>query len=489
MTAMIPYRSLVAVFLALLFLASMNTEGYAAEAGQAGFTKTGEKSLDRYVDPLIIKGEYLASMKGFPLDGLRLYSCQDESFVPVPFQVDEITEEGYKVLPDGPQGNPEKANHVLDPQDELLFMSFDTGDRAAFTGPPLNCRQFTEIEVEDPLNSGKGWVYLLYFDSSPPELSDKPPYSGTVQLEHPTGYETKTEYYDIKGKQIEHRGKTYNQIFYKQFSTPAAAGGTGVDAVDRMKWRVQIGFLFNVIKVSFDEDSLIGNFICWQKGPIRGTYRVWASAILPLGLKSPRFLADIIGYDSSISTSTVLNVPFNPGYVITEIVTRIGTDMSPEAKGMLFFNSENLEGFRVDGLMSEREKHFNNKRDTWRLVTGPQGTIMNRSTWSDNFLDQAESVEVEYIDDEGSPDQPEFYEGQIGHACSVAKLKKLKPGTYTIFIEWYAPPHFYDPQNANKINLEVVRHYLDFQDNPLEFTISERHGINQARPVPAKKWK
>ncbi len=475
--------------LCFTFLVSVNTTAYGAEQNDnIEFVKIQEKTLERYVDPLIIEGKNLPSMDNLPIEGLRLYSSQDEGFVPVPFQIDEITKEGYKVLPQGPQGNPEKANHVFDKQDEFLFMSFDTGHRIQFAKPPLNCKKYTEVEIQDPLNNKKGWVYLLYFDTSPPEPSTRI-YTGTVEPENSTGYEVKTKNFTIKGKQVESKGEKYNQIFYKKFTTPVAAGGSGADYVDRLKWRVRIGFLFNMIKVSFDEDSLIGNFICWKKGPIRGTYRVWASATLPLGLKSPRFIADVIAYDSSISTSTALNVPFNPGHVITEIVTWIGTDLSPEAKGMRFFNSENLQGFKIDGEMSKAEKRFSKKRDTWRLITGPQGTLMNRSTWSDNFLDQAESVEINYIDDVKSADGPEFHEGQLGHASSVARLKKLKPGMYNIFIEWYWPPNFYDPQNPEKINLEVVQHYLNFQDNPLTFAIEENTGKNKAIPVPAKKWK
>ncbi len=460
----------------------------ASETKPSDFVIIENKSLERYVDPLIIEGKYLPAMEKSAVSGLRLYSCLEQDFVPIPFQVDEKTDDGYKILPKGPQGNPEKANKLFDKYDELLFMAFDTGDKVQFAEPPINCKQFTEIEIIDPLNGHKGWVYLLYFDSTPPQASDKN-YAGTIFPEHPTGYEVKTDYYTIKGKQIEHRGKKYNQIFYKKFTTPVSAGGTGVDYIDRLKWRVKIGFLFNIIKVSFDEDSLIGNFICWKMGPIRGTYRVWASATLPFGLKSPRFIADVVAYDRSISTSTALNVPFNPGYVITEIVTRIGTDMSPEAEGMMFFNSENLKGFKVDGVMSKAEKNFNKKRDTWRLLTGPQGTLMNRSTWSENFLDQAESVEVSYVDDISSPDKPEFHEGQLGFANSVARLKKLKPDKYMIFIEWYWPPHFFDPENPDKLNLEVVKHYLHFQDEPLKFAVEGNQGVNKAIPVPAKKWK
>ena len=161
MPAMSFYRSLAAASLVFLILISTKTSAYAAEDTAAAFTPLEEKSLKRYVDPLIIMGEYLSSMQGLPLAGLRLYAFRDQEFVPIPFQVDETTEEGDKVLPAGPEGNPEMANYVIDPQDELLFMAFDSGDKVAFTDSPLNCRQYIEIEVNDPLNNGKGWVYLL----------------------------------------------------------------------------------------------------------------------------------------------------------------------------------------------------------------------------------------------------------------------------------------------------------------------------------------
>ncbi len=476
------------VFLVFFFLTSHFTIYAYDREDISDLTRIEDKTLDRYVDPLIIEGTYLPTMIELPIDGLRLYSHQDQGFVPIPFQIDEVTEDGYKVLPEGPQGNPEKANHVFDKQDELLFMAFDTGDKVKISRMPLNCPQFIEIEINDPLNHKKGWVYLLYFDISPPPPSTKY-YCGKSEKDWSTGYEAVSPYMTIGGKQITYKGKTYNQVFYDKFTTPVSAGGTGVDYIDRLKWHVEVGFLFNTIKVSFDEDNLIGDFLCWKTGPIRGTSRVWAAAKLPFGLKSPRFVADVVGYDKSISTSTVLNVPFNPGYVITEITTRIGTDLSPEAYGMRFFNSENLQGFKIDGHMSTQEESFNPKRDTWRIITGPQGTVMNRSTWSENFLSQAETVEVGYLDDIQSPDPPESLDGQIGHSYSLAKMKKMKPGTYNINIEWYWPSHFYDPKNPDKINLEVVNHYLNFQDNPLQFLASEMQGINKTKPAPAQKWK
>ena len=475
--------------LSLCFCISAETSLYASEQkAPPYFTVIAENTIDRNVDPMIIEGKYIPSMLGLQISGMRVYSYLDGSFVPIPYQIDETTEEGYKVLPFGPEANPEMANNILDEQDEVLFMCHDFGAKLEFSSPPLNSSKFTEIEIIDPINNNKGWVYLLYFNSPAPDRTAKR-YLAETDLTQANGYAGETPFLIIKGKTTEHRGKTYNQIFYEEFRTPVGAGGTAVDYADRLKWRFNVGFLFNIIKVDFNEDRLIANFLCWKMGPIRATTRAGAQAILPMGLRSPRFVADVIGYEKGVSSSTVLNIPFNPGYVTTEIGARIGTDLSPDAHGMYFFNSENLQGVLIDGVMSEEECHLSDKRDTWRLITGAQGTLMNRSTWSEPFLEQAKTVKMGYLDDAGAPDSPDDHEGQIGHAHSIAKVRTLKPDTYLIFIEWYFPPFLFDPQNPTTLDIKKVEDFLNFQDYPLEFVIESERGVNKSRPVPAKMWK
>jgi hypothetical protein len=445
------------------------------------------KSLSRWVDPVILKGDSLEGLTGYRLELLRLYAAHGSDLNPIPYQFDEYTPQGHKVLPEGPEGNPQDGNGLLDAHDELIFMASDTGDRIDTDSNMMEgLQKIVEIELIDPINNQKGWCYLLAFTASPPAPSPVS-YTGDVNPQNPTGYTNRQDYYHIRGKQVIHGGKTYNQIFYQEIATPKPGGGTDENYVDRMKWRVDVRFMFSLLSIKFDEDSLMGNFICWKKGPIRGTYRVYAQARLPMGLKSPRFIADVIGYRAIISTTTALSVPFNPGYVITKLVTRIGTDLGPKAYGMLFFNSENPQGFLIDGRTSEEEKQMQPAMDSWRLITGPQGTLMNRSFWSKSFMEQVPDIRITYTDDLEKPDLPEFIPGQIGNSTSVAEVKSLKAGKYLIGIEWYWPPHFYDSMSDGTLNMAVVQQYLNYQDRPLEFQVGGRKGVSLARPLPPKK--
>jgi len=239
----------------------------------------------------------------------------------------------------------------------------------------------------------------------PPARSSVRYVHADIALDDPTGYRSFSPYYLIHGKTLQYKGKRYNQIFYDALFQSPLAGGTGEDYVDRMKWRLRLRFLFGSIKIHFDEDSLTGEFFAWRRGAIRGTYRVWAVANLPMGLKSPRIVADIVQVgENIISTGTLLHVPFNPGYVLTDMSTRIGTDLSAEAKGMRFYNSNNRNGILIDGTPKEAVKKMDRGRDDWRLICGPQGAMMNRSYWSPNFIEQAKSIQVYMVDDvdEGS---------------------------------------------------------------------------------------
>ena len=60
------------------------------------------------------------------------------------------------------------SDGVLSTKDELVFQSRDLGVRAARTAWPQGATGGVEIEVQDPLDRGRGWAYLFLFDVPPP---------------------------------------------------------------------------------------------------------------------------------------------------------------------------------------------------------------------------------------------------------------------------------------------------------------------------------
>jgi len=129
------------------------------------------KSFGRWPDPIVADCGLLASLAGKRVEFVRLYAWAGGSFQPIPFQIDENDMQGNKVYPSGEHANPEAANGLVDKGEELVFMARDCGDRVSPEVFPPGVEISEEMELQDPLTGGKGWVYVLYSESAPPPIS------------------------------------------------------------------------------------------------------------------------------------------------------------------------------------------------------------------------------------------------------------------------------------------------------------------------------
>lgn len=187
------------------------------------------KTLTRFHDPVIVETSLLTGLFTRETVGYRLFSVRQGVLQPIPFQFDERNSIGELVFPDT-EGIGE---FTFDENDELVFMAKDTGDRIAPARLPSERDVAVEIEVTDPVNGKRGWVYLLHFPESPPPLS-------------PITYAT----FDLDANQARTLFYTMDYFPGRNFFTGmrihAAAGGTGENILDRMKLRIQPTFSLGV---------------------------------------------------------------------------------------------------------------------------------------------------------------------------------------------------------------------------------------------------
>jgi hypothetical protein len=435
------------------------------------------KTIKRWPDPVIIHGKDLPGWTGRGLANLRVYACRLGTFVPIPYQFDEITPEGKKVLPEGgPEANPEDGNGVLDTQDEFLFMAHDAGDRVQPREWINGFDDVLEITIRDPKDGGKGWCYLFLFNHNPPQPS--PLHYAT----HNDKYNQHYNFYVFSQNQFKvHSGRVYRQIFNQKWKIPEYAGGTFTNFIDRLKFRVRVRLFFGSVKLTTTEDDVTGDTLALRDGPVRCNRRCWGQVMLPLGFKTPKIMSDIIGYDTMFVCPVELSVPINPGLVLTDLTMYSGTDLNPSAIGSRWYNSNNLSGFRVDGKTTEDEKNMNMAQDQWRMVTGPYGTMMNRSIWDPQFLRQAR-IQIKFTDDLSVNDPPEYCAGQIGMANNYSTVENLKPGVYVMELDWFFIPWFNSHESKGKLNMGKVNAYLDMYDSPLNISAGQGWFINAPRP-------
>lgn len=431
--------------------------------------------MRRHVDPVEVRGAYLDPFLGREIGRFGLFARREGVFHPVPFQIDERTAEGKLVLPSGPEGNPREGNGILDPQDELVFMCRDAASRAPRERQERLPGQTLEVELEDPVREERAWLYLNWDPDRPGppvarpkveliEGSEEEPYA----LKYKTGM--------VRGRVIRHGGKSYQTPLYDAWICNPESGGSGRDLLDAMKVRLKLGFLFDSVRFSFDETTLLGGIDAVRFGPVRGAGRFWMRGVLPLGIKSPRAFMDVYLYDTLVLVPGTFVVSGSKKHVLSSFEITVGYDLSEEALGMRFYNSNNPAGFEVDGRMSDEEKNMEHGLDEWRAVVGPQGAMITASVWDERYKAQAD-ITVHLTDDVEAVMPPEDTPGSIGFHYNTSRAGKLQAGVYHTLLCWFYPERMYDPQ---RLRLDVIREYLDIRQRPLRVRVGTHTFENPA---------
>jgi hypothetical protein len=128
----------------------------------------------RFYEPVEIMGDYVPKMLGNKVKDLTLYSWRENTWHLVLFQIDERTPEGMFILPKGPQAHASQVNGDFDPQDILVFMAREAGERAPETAGPPGASSVVPIRLFDPLATKSAWVYLAWYRDGTPGRETEP---------------------------------------------------------------------------------------------------------------------------------------------------------------------------------------------------------------------------------------------------------------------------------------------------------------------------
>ncbi len=133
------------------------------------------KTLSRTEDLVVLTGAELPKLRGIHKDLLRAYASRAGKLEPIPFQVDERTPELEYCWTSGPDPVKDVDDGRVDEDDEVAFRAADAGDRTT-EGSIAGSTARMEIELEDPLDGGKGWVYVFAYEDkghAPPARSER----------------------------------------------------------------------------------------------------------------------------------------------------------------------------------------------------------------------------------------------------------------------------------------------------------------------------
>jgi len=434
---------------------------------QLGVLSAGETGRDtRYYEPVEVPGDLAGPLLGRKTDQLAAFAWKDNRWQQTLLQIDERTPEGNFIFTHGKEANKADGDGRLDPQDLIIFMARHAGQAAPPGSQPPDIESILPLEMIDPITGLSRWLYLAAFTEKAALPAVKPLCEVLIT---PDQFLLRFPTYDYDALINYHKKEPIPTPYINNLTVNKNAGGNEKNIIDRQKVRGQISYLGGLMKFQFNEGIISGGIAAYKPGPIRVLTHSVMYPQLPLKVKGPKFFIDSILVDTLALTTTKIKIPFDPGYLIDELLLELGMDLTPEAKGMRFYNSTNPKGFLIDGKMEE-EEGFDTSKDNWRLITGPQGTQIMISNIGPKLLQEG-TIQTLYRDNEKEPSPPENFKGHLGAAFDSIRVKGIKAGIYNITVFGCIPEHFYDPEKFNHVLLEEI---LSIQDNPLEIKVGSK---------------
>ena len=272
--------------------------------------------LDREIDPVVITGKQLPQLIDKNISSIRVFAFQENKAVAIPFQIDQKDSHGNWVwdvaLHEGSVDNddPEKTA-LFDHNDELVFMALDTGDKSIAVRAAIPADVVVEIEILDPVNQTRGWVYAAFFNS------DTPPLSPTRYMRYrPEDQTVISPIYEFSYS-TEHIAVMNNLVLN---DTPI---------MDRTKIRGEVDWRIMFLNgtINFNENSIDGYMAGYIDGPVRTITRAVDYLALSNGMTTGDINCDHLYYTHHSEIPLLLSMKF-PVKRVSMLVTTCQVNIS-----------------------------------------------------------------------------------------------------------------------------------------------------------------
>lgn len=351
------------------------------------FSPIKSNAISRIHDPIVIQAQQLPDLLGQAVEDVRIYvySKSLEMWNPILFQIDELDQTGTYLG---------EKNSIMDPADEIVFLSNDLGDIASPVQWPENTSAHMdnrfEIRITDPLlpeESGYAYIFISkdlqkltgsYFDVNTIEDWVKTPSYTVTFGEH--GFQSGLYIHETAG------GDSINIVERQKLRIIGKVLGTNDDFAILEEMDGSIKLLNGLAKI----DAYVGpksiNYL--QNKTIR------AHRYLELEY---RFKGSVLSYKINKTGTYQFLTTFYPtfsefqsgDFEITKIdnvnirEVRMTTDLLPNAKGMLFYNPYNNPPLRIDESGDSYDDTLPWPGDNWHLIVAnpsdPERTINTAS--------------------------------------------------------------------------------------------------------------
>jgi len=421
-------------------------------AGSLGADRPQAKTLKRQIDPVVVSGAAVETLQGRPLRNVGLFACRASADCrPIPFQIDE-KRNGQYVFHSGAEAGEDDDRGRLDADDEIAFLAGDAGAPAGPGGLSKQAVGGVEIILTDPVDGGRGFVYLLEFPGEAPRSA--------------------IDYvrYDVANNQIE---TTDYRVSYDSaapisigwLSVKQEAGGSDQSVADRQKIRIEALAKGDLLRFHRNEEHFRAEVTAYTDGAVRVLRRSRTWLLLLWRIPSPSIEITSTYWKTGMIFPMRVRIPFRISRIFHRVQMRVYVDTPPQVPGRRFYNAHNREGVAIDGKMSQAEYDLDLRPAEWQVVAGSRPE--HREGWFSRQRHQADqsgiAMPLYYLDDAALADGPEHYPGCFGClGFELAGLEEMAAGDTEVEVQMF-PLTEYHPGDEQR--------FLDILDRPLQVQI------------------
>lgn len=283
--------------------------------------------------PLLIRGAQIPQLIGQRNSRFEVLVAHGAKLEPIPFQIDEIANDGAYALPDGPEPTVDETPGVLDSGDEIAMMMSDLDGRAQHGAvlPP----GAVEVQVQDPLGGPDRYVYIAAVNA--PKLSPK----SYVNYDPATGL-VETDSYRLG----------FTNDIADDFTLQNRKGQHLPNMIDRFKVRMRAR-VFGLFHISLTENDVSNRVLAWKAGPIRVIKRVSHSVSLFPGISSSEALSDDFFYRDYFENPFTVDFPALPDALFGDIQVRVDFDFTDLSGYELLWSGMRTAPIKIGDIRAE----------------------------------------------------------------------------------------------------------------------------------------
>jgi hypothetical protein len=276
--------------------------------------------------PVTLRGDQLGSLVGEFGARLKVFAYRSSNFVLVPFQVDQKLPNGDYALTGGPDATAANDRAVLGPDDEIVVMRDDFGDRVADRRAlPIN-----SVEIAAPgVNGSICYAYVAAVN-----------WRGRT-LKRYVNYDANHEEVTTSSYSLQLRNE-----LPAEFSFLGTKSGGTEQTVTKFEADADAS-LFNHFSIHFGDSNIQSELLAYRIGPIRIIRKVRLRVSLGFGIHSPAIIREDFFYGNSINELIMLEFPRIPGFLFPNIKLRASM-LFPTTSGLsLSWSSAQGESYKL----------------------------------------------------------------------------------------------------------------------------------------------